>query len=66
MLQIVRKLEQRQVPKDLDFLKIDVDSFDCEFLDAIVSGGIPATALLSSPTIFLVLLVLLVPCRKST
>ena len=27
------------VPKDVDFLKIDVDSFDCEFLAEIFRAG---------------------------
>jgi hypothetical protein len=36
---IVSKLVHHGVPKDIDFLKIDVDSFDCEFLSHILNAG---------------------------
>mmetsp|Transcript_25799 Transcript_25799/g.63475 ORF Transcript_25799/g.63475 Transcript_25799/m.63475 type:complete len:425 (+) Transcript_25799:256-1530(+) len=32
-------LKQRGVPTDVDFLKIDIDSFECEYLEAILAGG---------------------------
>jgi len=36
---VVKSLQHHGVPKDLDFLKIDVDSFDCVFLSEILSAG---------------------------
>lgn len=38
-IHIADALRQHYVPNDIDFLKIDVDSFDCEFLDEILKAG---------------------------
>lgn len=32
-------LQERGVPVDVDFLKIDIDSFECDYLEEILSGG---------------------------
>lgn len=37
--QIGEALRRHGVPRDIDFLKIDVDSFDCEFLGKVLAEG---------------------------